>query len=72
MSTHMTKKELIRLLEPYSDETVIYMGVNLLQGYVGFCDLKHDKKSKHDGFLLVSKALDDWYRDDIKELMKED
>ena len=70
----LTKKELINLLKPYKDDALICIGVHLQQGYVGFYDIEHDTKTSPNDkfkFILKSKALDDWYKEDIKEL-KED
>jgi len=66
----LTKKELITLLDPYSDDALICIGVNLQQGYVGFYDIEQDSETKPDDkfkFILKSKALDKWYKEDIKE-----
>lgn len=67
----LTKKELIKLLEPYEDTALICFGVHLQQGYVGFYDIEHDTKTKKDNkfeFILKSNALDEWYKEDIQEL----
>lgn len=63
----LTKKELIQLLEPYDDNTNIVFAVNLKQGYVGFFDLEEDTISNREEFILTSKALDEWYNEDIME-----
>lgn len=63
----LTKKELLQLLEPYDDETNIVFGVNLQQGYVGFFDLEEDTTSNREEFILNSKALDKWYKEDVME-----
>ena len=63
----LTKKELIQLLEPYDDNTNIVFAVNLKQGYVGFFDLEEDTTSNREEFILTSKALDEWYDEDIRE-----
>ena len=71
----LTKKELIEILKPYEDSALICIGVNLQQGYVGFYDIEHDTEtSPNDNFkvILKSKALDEWYKEDIKELKGED
>lgn len=65
----LTKKELMRLLEPYGDDALIYIGVELKQGYVGFVDGEEDKNIKDKYmFVLKSDALNDWYKGDIMEL----
>lgn len=64
----LTKKELIELLEPYNDNTNIIFAVNLKQGYVGFFDLEEDENANREEFILTSKALDNWYKEDMEEL----
>lgn len=59
----------MRLLEPYGDDALIYIGVELKQGYVGFVDGEEDKNIKDKYmFVLKSDALNDWYKGDIMEL----
>ena len=66
----LTKKELLQLLEPYDEDTNIVFAVNLKQGYVGFFDLEEDTSSNREEFILRSKTLDDWYKEDIEELQE--
>lgn len=66
----LTKKELIQLLEPYDDNTNIVFAVNLKQGYVGFFDLEEDTTSNREEFILTSKALDEWYNEDIRDVIE--
>lgn len=66
----LTKKELIELLESYDDNTNIVFGVNLQQGYVGFFDIVEDTDCNREECVLTSKALDNWYKEDIMEFMK--
>ena len=67
----LTKNELIELLDPYDGDTNIGFGVHLQQGYVGFFDIVEDIDSNREEFILTSKSLDEWYRDDIQELQEE-
>ena len=64
----LTKKDLIELLEPYDDNINIVFGVHLQQGYVGFFDIAEDTDCNREEFVLTSKALDNWYKEDIMEL----
>lgn len=68
----LTKKELIQLLEPYDDNINIVFAVNLKQGYIGFFDLEEDTTSNREEFILTSKALDEWYGEDIEEGVMDD
>lgn len=64
----LTKKELIRLLDSYDDEALICIGVEFKQGYIGFYDISHDTETEDKfKFILKSKALNEWYKEDIQE-----
>ena len=70
----LTKKELLNLLKPYDDNALICIGIHLQQGYVGFYDIEHDVETNPNDkfkFILKSNALDEWYKEDIKELKGE-
>ena len=70
---NLSKKELIKLLEPYDDKALICFSVKLQQGTVGFLDIRIKKhKSRPDYIILTSESLNNWYCEDIKELKNEE
>ena len=57
------------MLEPYTDDSLICMGLQMQQGYVGFFDLEQDTKHKDKYvFVLNSDCFNEWYKKDIAEL----
>ena len=67
--TKLSKKDLMMMLEPYTDDSLICMGLQMQQGYVGFFDLEQDTKHKDKYvFVLNSDCFNEWYKKDIAEL----
>lgn len=66
----LTKRDLIKLLEPYSDDSLIVFSAKLQQGTVGFYDITQNKDTvnNQDKLILKSDALNKWYQEDIREL----
>ncbi len=65
----LSKKDLIMMLEPYTDESLICIGLQMQQGYVGFFDLEQDTRHKDKyEFVLNSDCFNEWYKKDITEL----
>ena len=57
------------MLEPYTDDSLICIGLQMQQGYVGFYDLEQDTKHKDKyEFILNSDCFNEWYKKDITEL----
>lgn len=57
------------MLEPYTDDSLICIGLQMQQGYVGFFDLEQDTKYKDKYvFVLNSDCFNEWYKKDITEL----
>ena len=57
------------MLEPYTDDSLICIGLQMQQGYVGFFDLEQDTKHKDKYvFVLNSDCFNEWYKKDITEL----
>ena len=67
--TKLSKKDLMIMLEPYTDDSLICIGLQMQQGYVGFFDLEQDTKHKDKyEFVLNSVCFNEWYKKDITEL----
>ena len=65
----LSKKDLIMMLEPYTDDSLICIGLQMQQGYVGFFDLEQDTRHKDKyEFVLNSDCFNEWYKKDIAEL----
>lgn len=57
------------MLEPYTDDSLICIGLQMQQGYVGFFDLEQDTKhTDRYEFVLNSDCFNEWYKKDIAEL----
>lgn len=65
----LSKKDLMIMLEHYPDDSLICIGLQMQQGYVGFFDLEQDTKDEDKyRFILNSDCFNKWYKEDIEEL----